>query len=316
MHERAQDAMSYVRAYGRPDLFITFTTNPKWDEIQELLLRDDALEDSQQQMPGHRHDIVARVFKQKHNKLMDLINKGHIFGPPRAHLYSIEWQKRGLPHSHTLIWLENKIHANEIDSIISAEFPNEAEDPILFNIIKNNMLHGPCGPHRNYSPCMDDQGKCTKKYPRDLIPETKSDGDGYPLYRRRRPGEGGYTATIKVDGTDVEVDNSWVVPHNKTLSRIFNAHINVEYCNSVKAIKYVCKYCNKGPDRAIFEVTPENNNDDRDEIKMYQTGRYISSNEAYWRIFGCPIHDHKPTVMQLQVHLENGQSPFPTRQYA
>ena len=28
MHERQQDAMSYVRKYGHPDLFITITTNP------------------------------------------------------------------------------------------------------------------------------------------------------------------------------------------------------------------------------------------------------------------------------------------------
>ncbi|XP_026467796.1 uncharacterized protein LOC113371383 [Ctenocephalides felis] len=38
MHEYAQDAMTYVRHYGRPDLFITFTCNPKWIEITELLL--------------------------------------------------------------------------------------------------------------------------------------------------------------------------------------------------------------------------------------------------------------------------------------
>ncbi|GFW40730.1 ATP-dependent DNA helicase [Trichonephila clavipes] len=30
MHERTQDAMTYVRHFGRPDLFITFTCNPKW----------------------------------------------------------------------------------------------------------------------------------------------------------------------------------------------------------------------------------------------------------------------------------------------
>lgn len=37
MHERTQDAMTYVRHHGRPDLFITFTSNPKWPEIQERL---------------------------------------------------------------------------------------------------------------------------------------------------------------------------------------------------------------------------------------------------------------------------------------
>ncbi|GFV20704.1 helitron_like_N domain-containing protein [Trichonephila clavipes] len=38
MLEYAQDAMTYVRAYGRPDLFVTFTCNPTWNEIKELLL--------------------------------------------------------------------------------------------------------------------------------------------------------------------------------------------------------------------------------------------------------------------------------------
>ncbi|GFY21464.1 ATP-dependent DNA helicase [Trichonephila clavipes] len=34
MHEYAQDAMTYVRGYGRPDLFVTFTCNPTWNEIK------------------------------------------------------------------------------------------------------------------------------------------------------------------------------------------------------------------------------------------------------------------------------------------
>ena len=57
MHKLAQDAITYVRAYGRPDLFITFTCNPTWDEIKELLLSEQSSSD--------RHDITARVFKQK-----------------------------------------------------------------------------------------------------------------------------------------------------------------------------------------------------------------------------------------------------------
>ncbi|GBP72596.1 hypothetical protein EVAR_50898_1 [Eumeta japonica] len=37
MHEYAQDAMTYVRNYGTPDLFITVTCNPKWTEIEREL---------------------------------------------------------------------------------------------------------------------------------------------------------------------------------------------------------------------------------------------------------------------------------------
>ncbi|GIY48194.1 helitron_like_N domain-containing protein [Caerostris extrusa] len=65
MQEYIQDAMTYVRHYGRPDLFITFTCNPNWEEIQALQKPD--------QQSIHRHDIVARVFKRKLKSLNDFI---------------------------------------------------------------------------------------------------------------------------------------------------------------------------------------------------------------------------------------------------
>lgn len=67
MHEYAQDAIAYVRHYGRPDLFITFTCNPAWDDIQQLSLPG--------QSPVDRHDITACVFRQKLKSLMDFMVK-------------------------------------------------------------------------------------------------------------------------------------------------------------------------------------------------------------------------------------------------
>ena len=85
--------------------------------------------------------------------------------------------------------------------------------------------------------------KYTEKYPREMRQETQTGDDGYPLCRRRQPEHGGYTATIqiRVDNQyqDIEVDNRWIVPQTPLLSKMFQAHINVEYCNSVKSIKYV-----------------------------------------------------------------------------
>ena len=98
-----------------------------------------------------------------------------------------------------------------------------------------NMIHGPCGPANPQSPCMKDR-KCTKKFPRKLLKETVHHDNGYPLYRRRAPADGRRTATMKIrGGGHVTVNNSWVVPYSPILSKMFNAHINVEACSSVRA---------------------------------------------------------------------------------
>lgn len=119
---------------------------------------------------------------------------------------------------------------------------------------------------------------------------------------------------LKVKGNDIDVDNRWIVPYSPILSKAYKAHINVEYCNSVKSIKYICKYINKGSDMAVIEI--QNDPAPIDEIHQYQTGRYISSNEAIWRILGFEIHERHPTVLHLAVHLENGQRVYFTPENA
>ncbi|KAG8232688.1 hypothetical protein J437_LFUL009936 [Ladona fulva] len=47
-----------------------------------------------------RHDEIARVFRQKQTRFMDVIEK--------CWMYTIERQKPGIPHSHNLIWLHKK----------------------------------------------------------------------------------------------------------------------------------------------------------------------------------------------------------------
>lgn len=120
------------------------------------------------------------------------------------------------------------------------------------------MIHGPCGHINPNSPCMKNMS-CTKRYPRVFVNETQTGDDGYPLYRRRKPGYGGFRTSIQMKVNHsyqtVEIDNRWIVPHCPLLSRLFKAHINVEYCNSIKAIKYIGKYINKGSDQAIIGLS-------------------------------------------------------------
>jgi len=123
------------------------------------------------QKSSDRHDLIVRVFKLKLRKLIDLITKCKIFGNVISWVYSIEWQKRGLPHAHILMWLENKVHPDRIDNIISAELPDPEKNPHLFDIIKK------CGQLNPFSVCMQD-GQCKCNYPRKLLDVTRSDKNG------------------------------------------------------------------------------------------------------------------------------------------
>uniref|UniRef100_A0A0L8HF79 Helitron helicase-like domain-containing protein n=1 Tax=Octopus bimaculoides TaxID=37653 RepID=A0A0L8HF79_OCTBM len=213
--------MTFVRHYGRPDLFITFTCNPKWVEVTRELLPH--------QQYCHRHDLIARIFKKKLTRLIDFIKKGQVFGPVKCHMYTVEWQKRGLPQAHILVWLVTKIDPTLIDEIIKAEIPNPTVDRQMYDKVMAHMVHGPCGlGFQKLSSCHKDQ-VCTKRYPKSFVDETQTAGNGYPLYRRRRPENGGFTITLRGH----QVDNRWVVPYCPLLMTIFNAHINMEFCHSV-----------------------------------------------------------------------------------
>ena len=65
------------------------------------------------------------------------------------------------------------------------------------------------------------------------------------------------------------LDNRWVVPYNAYLLRMFNCHINVEVCYSIKAAKYLYKYIYKGHDRASFSIDQPDVDGNIYEIKIY-----------------------------------------------
>ncbi|XP_058775634.1 uncharacterized protein LOC131649912 [Vicia villosa] len=141
MDQLYYDGMAICSKIGFPDLLITFTCNPNWPEIHRVL-------GPLHLKPQDRPDVVSRIFKIKFDQLLANLTKNGVLGKVLAYMYTIEFQKRGLPHAHILLFLHpsNKYpRPEDIDRIISAEVPDPLQHPRLYNLVKSHMVHGPCG---------------------------------------------------------------------------------------------------------------------------------------------------------------------------
>jgi len=182
MAQLYQDSMAIVRQYGKPDLFITMTYNPKWEEIISALKPGEIANDCP--------DLVTRVFFGKLQHLLDELLKKGIFGEVVANIHVIEWQKRGLPHAHILLILHSDHKPrgpDEYDHMVYAKLPDKDAHPTFFEIVTSCMLHGPCGTINPHCPCMADD-VCSKGYPNAFTEHTTNTTDSYPTYRRRDDG--------------------------------------------------------------------------------------------------------------------------------
>lgn len=123
MNQRFQDAIALARHYRGFDLFITFTTNPLWHEITNSLLSGQSAAD--------QPDLTVRVFNMYKTCLIDELMKDYVLGDTFGYIYTIEFQKRGLPHIHLLLTLSPNFRPTtpeQVDSIVRTTWLDPIEE--------------------------------------------------------------------------------------------------------------------------------------------------------------------------------------------
>nr|GEU92892.1 DNA helicase [Tanacetum cinerariifolium] len=309
MYSHYLDALAICRSLGNPQFFITFTCNVNWPEIKRHMNQYPDL------LLGDRADVVLRVFHQKVKEFCKFLKDTRLFGIVTGLLYTIEFQKRGLPHCHTLLWVDDKDklqRAEDIDQYISAELPDPKDDPQGHRVVSKMMVHGPCGLTDLRAPCVK-ESKCSKNFLKRYNSTTYFDKDSYAHYRRRE-------TNIYTTRRGVDLDNTNIVPYNRDLCLTFHAHINVEYCGWNMLIKYLFKYISKGTDRIVAQITRRVGESplpsDRaqiqvDEIQNFVDGRYIFTDpqklwSKYWRrMFDDIPRTTSKSLRILQLHIND-----------
>src|SRR6266702_7438501 len=125
--------MAIVYKYSRPSIFIMFTANTKWDKvICKLQPKQTAI---------NRPNLVMRTFCMKLNHFLHNLNQKQILGQYCGCVWTIEYQKRGLPlflHLHDYIRL---VDPAVINRFIFVGFSQPEDDPICcFTEIVKSMI--------------------------------------------------------------------------------------------------------------------------------------------------------------------------------
>ncbi|KAL6579006.1 hypothetical protein OROMI_009222 [Orobanche minor] len=177
MIQNYHDAIGLCRFTGYLNLFIMFTCNPKWPEVIRFLnsrgLRSEDRLDSLSHFP-----YQIGQFNKRNSFLGDFLEK---LRP--VIIYTIEFQKRGLPHAHIFLRdVDNSRNFGLVDDFISAEIPEKNIDEEYYDAISEYLIHGPRGLANKNSPCMS-HGRCMKHFPKKFVDNTTVDVEGYVVYR-------------------------------------------------------------------------------------------------------------------------------------
>ena len=118
--------------FGDPDLMLTFTFVNKWKEVAEF----------ENEINSYKFDKVDirfcpveemiiwcnRFFDIKAKGFQSLID-GMYLGKVLHYTWRLEFQARGAPHVHALVWLEKRLSLEHISKTFFASIPNKHKTP-------------------------------------------------------------------------------------------------------------------------------------------------------------------------------------------
>jgi len=153
-YRKKGDLMCMVREAGPPTLFLTFSCAEYEapDIIDYLHIVNDVPENYNRGRLCIEDPIsVSRQFSQKfHAFFQQIIVKGQVLGIVDHFFWKKEYQARGAPHYHVLLWIrdapvigvdDNSKVLQWIEERITCEIPHKETDPELHELVTRYLLH-------------------------------------------------------------------------------------------------------------------------------------------------------------------------------
>ena len=182
------DLFAMIRQLGLPTFFVTFSSgelSTRWPEVVKLIERQKG-NDCDKPEFEERCEILRSnpVLAVKHfDYRVQEFFKQVIKSPDQPlgnvidYFIRLEFQQRGAPHIHCLLWVENAPVFDQdddetvtafVDRYISCRLPDESEDPELHEMVTNVQMH-----KKSHSPsCKKGKKTCRFNFPKCVAKET------------------------------------------------------------------------------------------------------------------------------------------------
>ena len=268
--ERANIAC-YTEQFGSPDLMLTLTFSNRWKDVKECLKSlSEIMNCSSLAMPYCPYESMAiwhsHMKKIRSNNYNDFLQSIGI-GKCIHYVERLEFQGRGAPHVHLLIWLDRILDINEIKKHFTAEKPPPFCN-YLHSIINKEMIHS-CVPERCFK---GKNSQCKYGFPKKNITETHIDEENHIIFKRNHPQIIEYCPVLLL---------KWRA----------HAHVHVLKCSEMdleaqnQTIHYVLKYNAKEEPNQLIKLQINQSADDDQMLKAIFHSRVVGAEEAIARIF-------------------------------
>ncbi|EAY21003.1 hypothetical protein TVAG_172600 [Trichomonas vaginalis G3] len=267
--------------YGQPTLFITITCNPGW--IENIALDRCSANTNAAN--------IMLIYNERRKTFIKFLKDSKIFGDVNALLWRDEFQQRGYPHTHILLWTTlDTQNVNQLDDVINTQYPktNDIRQLDKFNDLK--ILINKYEIHGCTNRCKDKTtGKCTMGFPKEVRDQTEII-NGRVHYKR-------------------SAEEVKIVPHNLKILTLWRAHHEIEIVTSNDCILYITKYVTKFSDSAEVSLQSQlrfiqKEVEEKDQLHKYGASIITSSCQAFGTLAGYHNYGMFPKVELLNFHLE------------
>lgn len=324
--EGLRKLFAYVDCFGMPSLFMTLTCDEfspaRWREVSELEEKLVAI-NPRFTVNDSPVEISALFYRRVKDFMAECVlsdcSSGHagIFGAVIHYVIRYEFQLRGSPHCHILLWLgaeDAERVGKEIVAYVPAAYDVSREvyvpptDPLsreLYELVKMKQTH-PCrapgvgcraGGHAHRKHCKYGYPHAAHEgetafnaatlqyvYPRPFVPDSLAD--------------------------DAKSVNETIVPYHPLLLMLWKAHCNLQKVSHSSFSRYLMKYATKGEAITPVEVTSDlaaglGLELDETELKFISqtfVARPVIACEAAWHLLDLPVLDFDTAVTVVYVN--------------